>query len=58
MGISTLCCIPHKVLCQQEDTARADFLARALYDNDVDSFWKAVHKINACNNVQANVIGG
>ena len=43
---------------RQEDTARADSLARDLYDNDVDSFWKAVHKMNSCNNVQANVIDG
>ena len=41
-----------------EDTAKAESLARDLYDNDVDSFWKAVHKINSCNNVQANVIEG
>ena len=43
---------------KQEDNARADSLARDLYDNDVDGFWKAVHKMNACNNVQANVIDG
>ena len=43
---------------KQEDTARADPLARDLYDNDVDSFWKVVHKMNPCNNVQANVIDG
>ena len=33
-------------------------MARDLYDNDVDCFWKAVHKMNSCNNVQANVIDG
>ena len=44
---------------KQEDTAsRADSLALDLYDNDVDGSWKAVHKIYACNNVQANVIDG
>ena len=43
---------------KQEDTARADSLARDLYDKDVDGFWNAVHKMNACNNVQANVIYG
>ena len=43
---------------KQEDTARADSLARDLNNNDVDSFWKAVHKLNSCNNVQANVIDG
>ena len=43
---------------KQEDSARADSLARDLYDNDVDSFWKAMPKMNSCNNVQANVIDG
>ena len=38
---------------KQEDTARADSLTRDIYDNGVDSYWKAVHKMNACNNVQA-----
>ena len=33
-------------------------MARDLYDNDVDGFWKTVHKMNACHNVQANVIDG
>ena len=47
-----------KLVEKQEDTARADSLARDLYDNDVDSFSKAVHKMNSCNSVQANVIGG
>ena len=42
----------------QENTAKTDSLARDLYDNDVDSFWKAVNKMNSCNNVQANVIVG
>ena len=41
---------------KQENTAGADSLARDLYDNDVDSFRKAVQKMNACNNVLANVI--
>ena len=41
---------------KQEDTARADLLACNLYDSDVDGFRKAVHKMNPCNNVQANVI--
>ena len=31
---------------KQEDTVRADSSARDLYDNDVDSFWKAMHKMN------------
>ena len=47
-----------RIVKKQEDTARADSLARDLYDNDVDGFWKAVHKMNSCNNVQANVIDG
>ena len=33
---------------KQEHSTRGDSLARDLYDNDVDGFWKAVHKMNAC----------
>ena len=43
---------------QQEETAKADALARDLSDKDVDNFWKAVHKINSNSIVQANVIDG
>ena len=42
---------------KQEDTARADSLARDLYDNDADDFWGSCAH-NECNNVQANVIDG
>ena len=41
---------------KQEDTTRADSLARDLYDKDVDGFWKAVDKMNACSNVQAMLL--
>ena len=41
---------------KQEDTARADSLAHDLYDNEVDSFWKAVHKMNSCNNVHCRAL--
>ena len=43
---------------QIEDTARADSLARNLYTNDVDQFWKEVKKINQTTTVQANSIDG
>ena len=39
-----------------EDTARADALARDLFDNDNDDFWKGVMKLNQCNSIQANCI--
>ena len=40
---------------QQEETAKADALARDLSDKDVDNFWKTVHKMNSNSTVQANV---
>ena len=43
---------------QQEETAKADALARDLSDKDVDNFWKTVHKINFNSTVQTNVIDG
>ena len=43
---------------KQKDTATADSLACDLYENNIDGFWKAVPKMNVCNNVQANVING
>ena len=43
---------------KQEETAKADLLARDLSDKDVDVFFgKTVHKINSNSTVQANVIG-
>ena len=59
--VSIVLCFLNAFLCQRWQKlhiARADSLARDLYDKDVDGFWKAVHKMNACNNVQANVIDG
>ena len=43
---------------KQEETAKADALARDLSDKDVDGFWKTMHKMNSHNTVQANVIDG
>ena len=43
---------------QQEETAKADALARDLCDKDVDNFWKTVHEMNSNSTVQANVING
>ena len=42
----------------QEDMARADSLAQDLSDQDVDGFWKTMHKMNNCNTILANVIDG
>ena len=42
----------------QEDMARADSLVQDLSDQDVDGFWKAMHKMNNCNIILANVIDG
>ena len=43
---------------KQEETVKADALARDLCDKDVDDFWKVVYKMNFNNTVQANVIDG
>ena len=44
---------------KQEETAKADALARDLSDKDVDSFFlKTMHKMNSHHTVQANVIDG
>ena len=42
----------------QKDMARADSLAEDLSDQDVDGFWKTMHKMNNCNTILANVIDG
>ena len=42
----------------EEETAKADALARDLIDKDVDDFWKTVYKMNMSSNIQANVIDG
>ena len=42
----------------QEEMARADSLAQNLSDQDVDGFWKTMHKMNNCNTILANVIDG
>ena len=42
----------------QEDMARADSLAQDFSDQDVDGFWKTMHKMNNCNTILANVIDG
>ena len=45
-----------KLVRNQEDMARADSLAQDLSDQDVDGFWKTMHKMNNCNTILANVI--
>ena len=41
----------------QEDMAiELTRLAQDLSDQDVDSFWKTMHKMNSCNTILANVI--
>ena len=42
----------------QEETAKADALARDLIDKDVNDSWKTVYKMNTRSNIQANVING
>ena len=42
----------------QEEMARADSLVQNLSDQDVDRFWKTMHKMNNCNAILANVIDG
>ena len=42
----------------QEEMTRADSLAQDLSDQDVDGFWKTVHKMNNCNTILANAIDG
>ena len=42
----------------QEEMARADSLAQNLSDQDVDGFWKIMHKMSNWNTILANVIDG
>ena len=42
----------------QEYMVRADSLAQYLSDQDVDGFWKTMHKMNNCNTILANVTDG
>ena len=42
----------------QEYMARADSLAQYLSDQDVDGFWKTMHKMTNCNTILANVTDG
>ena len=42
----------------QEEMARADSLSQNLSDQDVDGFWKTMHKMNNCNTILANVKDG
>ena len=42
----------------QEETAKADALARDLIDKYVDNFLKTVYEVNTSSNIQANAIEG
>ena len=37
---------------------KADALASDLMNNDYDSFWKDVRKLNGCDSIQSNIIDG
>ena len=37
---------------------KADALALELLNNDYDSFWKDVRKLNSCDSIQSNIIEG
>ena len=55
------CCYfkyPLRFAKNQEETAKANDLARDLIDKDVNNFWKTVYKMNTSSNIQAKVIDG
>ena len=37
---------------------KADALASDLQNNDYDSFWKDVRKLNSCDSIHSNIIDG
>ena len=41
-----------------EETIKADALASDLLNNDYDSYWKNVRKLNSCDSIKSNVIDG
>ena len=47
-----------RFVTKQEETTKADALARDLSDKDIDGLWKTMNKLNSYNTVQANFIDG
>ena len=43
---------------KSEAMIKADALASDLLNNDYDSFWKDVRKLNSCDSIQSNIIDG
>ena len=41
-----------------EEMIRADAMASDLLNNDQDSFWKEVKKLNSCKSILTNIIDG
>ena len=41
---------------KSEEMIRADAMASDLLNNDQDSFWKEVKKLNSCNSILTNII--
>ena len=47
-----------RITKRNEDCARADALARDLYDKDVDEFWSSVRQLNRSSSLLSNCIEG
>ena len=43
---------------RSEEMTKADVIASDLLNNDHDSFWKDVRKLNSCKSIQSNIIDG
>ena len=43
---------------KSEEMIRADEMASDLLNNDQDSFWKEVKKLNSCKSILTNIIDG
>ena len=47
-----------RIAKRNEETARADALARDLYAKDLDEFWSSVRQLNRNSSLLSNCIGG
>ena len=47
-----------RIAKRNEETARADALARDLYDKDIDEFWSSVRQLNRNSSLLSNCIDG
>ena len=45
-----------RIAKRNEETARADVLARDLYDKDLDEFWSRVRQLNRNSSLLSNCI--